>query len=140
MVVIAAENLVKRFGDLVAVADISFEVQAGEILRHSGPRRRKNHHHQNADDSANARPAARVEIDGFDPVTNHARGPRSSFGIVFQDPSLDDELTAYENMDLHGALYNVPRANGRERIETLLNFVRTVGPAQRPRQDIFPAA
>jgi ABC-2 type transport system ATP-binding protein len=45
---------------------------------------------------------------------------RRRFGIVFQDPSLDQELTAWENMELHGALYHVPRKLRRERSEALL--------------------
>ena len=48
---------------------------------------------------------------------------RRSFGIVFQDPSLDDELTAYENMEFHGVLYGVPKNIRRTRIEELLKFV-----------------
>ncbi|HVG73145.1 MAG TPA: ATP-binding cassette domain-containing protein, partial [Vicinamibacterales bacterium] len=44
------------------------------------------------------------------------------FGIVFQDPSLDNELTAYENMHLHGVLYHVPRKVRGERIELLLKL------------------
>ena len=51
------------------------------------------------------------------------REVRRSFGIVFQDPSLDDELTAYENMDLHGILYGVPRAERIKRINMLVDFV-----------------
>ena len=45
---------------------------------------------------------------------------RRAFGIVFQDPSLDEELTAHENMQLHGVLYGVPRKLLRERMEALL--------------------
>ena len=56
---------------------------------------------------------------------------RRCFGIVFQDPSLDDELTAHENMELHGVLYRVPRAVRIERTEMLLEAVRTLGPARR---------
>jgi ABC-2 type transport system ATP-binding protein len=47
---------------------------------------------------------------------------RRKFGIVFQDPSLDSELTAYENMELHGVLYGVPRKLRVERIEQLLKL------------------
>ena len=56
---------------------------------------------------------------------------RRRFGIVFQDPSLDGELTAYENMELHGVLYHVPRRLRAERIERLLEAVRAVGPPRR---------
>ena len=48
---------------------------------------------------------------------------RRAFGIVFQDPSLDNELTASENMELHGVLYGVPAGERRKRIEELLKFV-----------------
>ncbi len=61
-------------------------------------------------------------MNGFD-VAKHADAVRHSFGIVFQDPSLDDELTAYENMEFHGVLYNVERKLRKERIEKLMNFV-----------------
>ena len=63
-----------------------------------------------------------IVLNGFNPV-DHASDVRKSFGIVFQDPSLDDELTAWENMEFHGVLYNVPKKLRRERIEQLLKFV-----------------
>jgi len=62
-----------------------------------------------------------VRIDGLDPAASPLE-VRKRFGIVFQDPSLDGELTAYENMDLHGVLYHVPRKLRAERIETLLKL------------------
>jgi ABC-2 type transport system ATP-binding protein len=62
-----------------------------------------------------------IAIDGLDPVAKPLE-VRKRFGIVFQDPSLDQELTAYENMDLHGVLYHVPRKVRVERIETLLKL------------------
>jgi len=48
---------------------------------------------------------------------------RKSIGIVFQDQSLDDELTAYENMDFHGRLYRIPRNVRQERTGELLKLV-----------------
>src|SRR6185436_14895484 len=62
-----------------------------------------------------------VELDGLDP-TMHQNEARRRFGIVFQDPSLDDELTSSENMDLHGVLYHVPRRTRTERTEHLLKL------------------
>jgi ABC-2 type transport system ATP-binding protein len=62
-----------------------------------------------------------VRIDGLDPAAQPLE-VRKRFGIVFQDPSLDQELTAYENMDLHGVLYHVPRKLRTERIELLLKL------------------
>jgi ABC-2 type transport system ATP-binding protein len=48
---------------------------------------------------------------------------RKTFGIVFQDPSLDEELTAYENMEFHAVLYDVPKKIYKERIKLLLEIV-----------------
>src|SRR5437762_14051982 len=62
-----------------------------------------------------------LELDGLDP-TRHATEVRRRFGVVFQDPSLDSELTAWENMDIHGVLYHVPRQIRRERAEALLKM------------------
>ena len=63
-----------------------------------------------------------ISIAGYDPVSE-ASAARQSFGIVFQDPSLDDELTASENMEFHGVLYNIPSKLRRERTAELLKFV-----------------
>ncbi len=63
----------------------------------------------------------RTGRDGLDPLTSQHEA-RKRFGIVFQDPSLDQDLTAWENMELHGVLYHVPRKERRERTETLLKL------------------
>jgi ABC-2 type transport system ATP-binding protein len=62
-----------------------------------------------------------MTLDGVDPVARPLDA-RRSFGIVFQDPSLDNELTAYENLTLHGVLYHMPRRLRVERIEKLLTL------------------
>jgi ABC-2 type transport system ATP-binding protein len=62
-----------------------------------------------------------LTIDGLDPRVN-PNEVRRRFGIVFQDPSLDGEMTAYENMELHGVLYGVPRKLRMERTEQLLRL------------------
>jgi ABC-2 type transport system ATP-binding protein len=60
-----------------------------------------------------------ITLDGLSPKTHHNQ-VRQRFGIVFQDPSLDGELTAWENMELHGVLYHVPTKIRRQRSEELL--------------------
>src|SRR5581483_9081534 len=62
-----------------------------------------------------------IELDGLNPM-HQQKEARRRFGIVFQDPSLDNEQTAYENMELHGILYHVPRKVRTERIEALLKI------------------
>jgi len=66
--------------------------------------------------------AGTVYVNGFDATLEPDR-VRRSFGIVFQDPSLDSELTAWENMEIHAVLYDVPKKLRRERSQQLLEFV-----------------
>ena len=116
---IQVKSLTKRFGETVAVNDISFEVQAGEVFAFLGP--------NGAGKTTTIkmlttllRPTqGELQIDGLNPAT-HQNEVRKRFGIVFQDPSLDQDLTAQENMEIHGALYHVPRKVVRERSESLL--------------------
>src|SRR6201999_3100305 len=63
-----------------------------------------------------------LRLAGHD-VTTERDSARKAFGIVFQDPSLDEELTAYENMELHGALYGIPKSERAGRIQELLELV-----------------
>jgi ABC-2 type transport system ATP-binding protein len=122
MSIIEVKNLTKKFGNFIAVDNISFAVEKGEIFAFLGP--------NGAGKSTTIKilttllsPSAGILVlDGHD-VEKNPNEVRHSFGIVFQDPSLDDELTAYENMEFHGVLYNVPKKIRRERIEQLMKFV-----------------
>src|SRR6202045_2812777 len=105
---ISAQNLVKKFGDLVAVNDISFDVTAGEIFAFLGPNGAGKTTTIKMLTTLLKPTSGKVELDGLDPTVQQNEA-RKRFGIVFQDPSLDDELTAHENMDIHGVLYKVPR-------------------------------
>ena len=116
---IRAENLTRKFGDFTAVDSVSFDVGAGEIFAFLGPNGAGKTTTIKMLTTLLAVTSGKLEIDGLDP-TRHQNEVRRRFGIVFQDPSLDQELTAWENMDLHGALYHVPRKVRRERSETLL--------------------
>jgi ABC-2 type transport system ATP-binding protein len=116
---IRVQNLVKTFGDFTAVKDISFDVGQGEIFAFLGP--------NGAGKTTTIKmlttllhpTSGSIRLDGLDPTVK-TKEARQRFGIVFQDPSLDAEQTAYENMDLHGVLYHVPRKLRAERIEHLL--------------------
>jgi ABC-2 type transport system ATP-binding protein len=70
-------------------------------------------------------PPASPAVSARSASFTNAISPRSpkAIGIVFQDPSLDEDLTAWENMEFHGVLYGVPRAVRRARIDELLQFV-----------------
>jgi ABC-2 type transport system ATP-binding protein len=114
-------NLVKRYGSITAVRDVSFTVKAGEIFAFLGPNGAGKTTTIKILTTLLKPTSGKVEVNGFDPTKDQSE-VRKRFGIVFQDPSLDDQLTAYENMDLHGALYSVPRKMRKERIEELLNL------------------
>ena len=118
---IKVRNLVKTFGTFVAVRGISFAVREGEIFAFLGPNGAGKTTTIKMLTTLLKPTSGSVELDGLDPAA-HPNEVRRRFGIVFQDPSVDDELTAYENLDFHGVLYKVPRKVRAERIERLLKL------------------
>jgi ABC-2 type transport system ATP-binding protein len=116
---ISVQNLVKSFGEVRAVDGISFEVQTGEVFAFLGPNGAGKTTTIQMLTTLLRPTSGTVLVDGLDPVARPLE-VRQRFGIVFQDPSLDSELTAYENMDLIGVLYHVPRRIRHGRIEMLL--------------------
>jgi ABC-2 type transport system ATP-binding protein len=118
---IHVENLVKTFGEVKAVDGVSFDVAKGEIFAFLGPNGAGKTTTIQMLTTLQRPTSGTMRLDGLDPVVTPLDA-RRTFGIVFQDPSLDGELTAYENMELHGVLYHVPRRVRAERIELLLNL------------------
>jgi len=118
---IHVSNLSKTFGDLKAVDGVSFDVQAGEIFAFLGPNGAGKTTTIQMLTTLLRPTAGQITLDGLDPVVEPLE-VRRRFGIVFQDPSLDQELTAWENLDLHGVLYHVPRRVRTERIQALLTL------------------
>src|ERR1035437_8479045 len=123
MNIIEVSHLVKKFNHhIVAVNDISFSVGKGEIFAFLGP--------NGAGKTTTIKilttllhpTSGSVKLNGFNVVEN-PNDTRKSFGIVFQDQSLDTELTAYENMKFHAVLYGVPKAVYKPRIQELLTLV-----------------
>jgi len=119
--VIRVENLTKTFDQFTAVKDISFQVDAGEIFAFLGPNGAGKTTTIKMLTTLMRPTVGRIHLDGFDPWVKQ-REARQRFGIVFQDPSLDGEQTAYENMELHGILYHLPKRVRVERIEQLLKL------------------
>ena len=118
---IHVQDLVKTFGEIKAVDHVSFDVAEGEIFAFLGPNGAGKTTTIQMLTTLLAPTSGTIAIDGLDPSTN-SHEVRKRFGIVFQDPSLDNELTAFENMELHGVLYHVPRRTRIERIERLLTL------------------
>ena len=118
---IRVQNLTKKFNEMTAVNDVSFTVERGEIFAFLGPNGAGKTTTIKMLTTLLRPTSGNVELNGLDPTVEQSKA-RQSFGIVFQDPSLDSELTAYENMELHGVLYHVPRKLRAERIESLLKL------------------
>jgi ABC-2 type transport system ATP-binding protein len=119
---IEAKNLVKKFDDITAVDGISFSVEKGEIFAFLGPNGAGKTTTIKMFTTLLKPTSGSVTVNGFDPTTN-PNEVRASFGIIFQDPSLDDELTSFENLEFHGVLYGMPKKIRRERIKELLKVV-----------------
>jgi len=118
---IRVQNLVRRFGDFTAVNDISFEVPKGEIFAFLGPNGAGKTTTIKMLTTLLPPTSGSLELNGLDPARQQNQ-VRQQFGIVFQDPSLDQDLTAAENLELHGVLYHVPKKVRRERSEMLLKL------------------
>ncbi len=114
-------GLVKKFGDFTAVNDVSFNVAKGEIFAFLGPNGAGKTTTIKMLTTLLTPTAGLIEIDGLNVLTQGTEA-RKRFGIVFQDPSLDGDMTAAENMELHGVFYHVPRKLRKERTEELLKL------------------
>jgi ABC-2 type transport system ATP-binding protein len=118
---ICVKDLVKKFGDLTAVDHVSFDVRQGEIFAFLGPNGAGKTTTIKMLTTLLAPTSGSLRIDGLDPAT-HSDEVRKRFGIVFQDPSLDGDMTAFENMELHAVFYHVPRKQRAEKIERLMRI------------------
>jgi ABC-2 type transport system ATP-binding protein len=119
---IEVKNLVKKFNDFVAVDNITFSVRDGEVFAFLGPNGAGKTTTIKIFTTLLQPTSGEVLVNGFDPVKD-PDDVRCSFGITFQDQSLDDELTAWENMEFHGVLYAIPKEVRRKRIEELMKIV-----------------
>src|ERR1700691_1236243 len=116
---IRVQNLVKTFGSFTAVNDVSFEVAEGEIFAFLGPNGAGKTTTIKMLTTLLKPTSGSIQLDGLNPEVQRNEA-RRRFGIVFQDPSLDGDLTAWENMEIHGVLYHVPHKVRRQRTEELL--------------------
>lgn len=125
---ISVKNLTKSFSvrgsvtGFLAVNNISFEVGSGEIFAFLGPNGAGKSTTIKMLTTLLAPTSGTLNLNGIN-VLDNPHEARKSFGIVFQDPSLDDELTAFENMEFHAVLYGVKNSGLTSKIKELLEFV-----------------
>ena len=119
--IINVENLVRKFGELVAVDNISFTVEPGEIFGFLGPNGAGKTTTINILCTLLKPTSGRATIDGFEVVRQQKR-VRQSIGVVFQDPSLDERLSGLQNLRFHAMVYNVPASVRNQRIKHVLDM------------------
>jgi ABC-2 type transport system ATP-binding protein len=119
---ITVTNLTKKFKDFTAVDNIDFSVKKGEIFAFLGPNGAGKSTTIKMLTTLLSPTSGEITINNTNPAKDKD-SVRKSFGIVFQDPSLDDDLTAFENMQFHAILYKVPGTIRNKRIKELLEFV-----------------
>jgi ABC-2 type transport system ATP-binding protein len=120
--IIEVVNLTKKYGELVAVNNVSFEVKEGEIFGLLGPNGAGKTTLISMLCTILRPTSGTAKVNGFDIVKEEDK-VRKSIGIVFQDPSLDNRLTGMENIELHASLYGVPKDERKKRIKEVLELV-----------------
>ncbi|HTW55236.1 MAG TPA: ATP-binding cassette domain-containing protein [Thermoplasmata archaeon] len=129
---IGADDLVKIYNEKVTAVDgVSFRVREGELFGFLGPNGAgKTTTVQML--TANLRPTrGRAMTAGLD-VATHAVEVKRKIGLVFQESTADADLTGRENMELQAALYSLPGAEARKRIDALLEQMHVAEAADRP--------
>lgn len=115
-------GLVKRFDGITAVSDLSFQVFPGELFGFLGPNGAGKTTTLNILCTLLAPTAGLARVAGFDSLRQPLQ-VRRSIGMIFQDPSLDERLTAWENLEFHGMIYHLPKRLRRQRMEEVLHLL-----------------
>ncbi len=119
---IQVKNLSKHFGNVRAVDGISFDIKKADVFGFLGPNGAGKTTTISILCTLLIPTGGEASVNGFNVVT-HPTEVRRSIGIIFQDPSLDERLTAYENLNFHGMIYHLPSKARRARIDEVLNMV-----------------
>src|SRR5579863_3465887 len=119
---IEVHDLVRRFGDLEAVRGVSFDVEAGETFGFLGPNGAGKSTTISMLCTLLTPSGGSAKVAGFEVAAQRAE-VRKRIGLVFQDTTLDDYLTAAENLRFHAELYGVPRHQAAERLHDVLEMV-----------------
>jgi ABC-2 type transport system ATP-binding protein len=120
--VVEVKGLRKSYGRIEAVRGIDLAVEQGEIFGFLGPNGAGKTTTISILCTLVRKTAGEARVAGIE-VDDDASEVRRRIGLVFQDPSLDDQLTARENLEIHGQIYGVPAALRRQRIDELLQVV-----------------
>ena len=122
MKAIKTKDLTKKFGELVAVDRVSLEIDQGELFGMLGPNGAGKTTLAKMLSTLLKPTSGSAEIWGSD-VTLKQDDVRRNIGFVFQDPSVDDKLTARENLDFHARMYRMNKELREKRIAEVLDLV-----------------
>src|SRR5262249_24169607 len=120
--IVRVHGLSKRYGRTVALDDMSLEIRPNELFPLLGPNGAGKTTLIHILCTILPPDSGTVTLAGFD-VVRQPRQVRRHLGVVFQEPSVDDRLTVFENLNFHGLIYQVPAAARRRRIDELLALV-----------------
>ena len=120
---IRARSLTKKFGDLLAVDSVDFEVNQGEAFGFLGPNGAGKTSTMRMIGCTSPSTGGTLEVMGMDPNT-HASQIKARIGVVPQIDNLDIEITVRENLEMYARYFDIPRAEARRRTDELLEFVQ----------------
>lgn len=121
--IIRVDGLIHRYGDFSAVDDISFSVEEGEIFSFLGPNGAGKSTAINVLITLLPIQKGMATVAGYD-VKTYPQKVRESIGIVFQEVTLDRDMTCREILEFHGRLYRMPASERKRRIDELLSLVQ----------------
>src|SRR5512145_1858466 len=119
---IQTHQLTKAYNQFKAVDNLEITVERGEIFGLLGPNGAGKTTTVSMLCTILKPTSGTATVNGFD-LVREANKVRKSIGIVFQDPSIDDRLTARENLVMHANLYGVPASEQKERVDRILKLV-----------------
>ena len=129
--IIVVENLSKTYGkDIVAVNEISFQVQKGEIFGFLGPNGAGKSTTIKILTTLLEKSSGKATIDGLDIDADQAK-VRRIIGYCSQEVGVDDDLTARENLMLQCSFHHIPKDKARSKVDELLQKVRLTEAADR---------
>jgi len=120
--IIEVKDLEYKYGDFKAVDGVCFFVREGEIFSFLGPNGAGKSTVINILTTLLPVQKGSVNIAGYD-LAKEPQEVRRSIGIVFQDETLDRDLTVWETLELHGRIYSMPKSERKERIEEIIKLV-----------------
>jgi len=122
-ILVEAENLTKKFGDLVAVDNVNFEIFKGESFGFLGPNGAGKTTIMRMIQSVSPLTGGKLTLAGMD-VAEHGREIKSIVGVAPQEDNLDPDFTVFQNLIVYARYFDIPKEKAKTKAEELLRFVQ----------------